>query len=135
MRASQSGALRALPSVCIHSLHLGGCVVSKPERPSVQNGLLKAIQGALLLTPLVFSAPSPAAPANGSEQPQAASDPRDDRSPWGVASGAEWFSVYPLFNPMLKQAGVRWLRGFYEWQTLQPKQGTWNFVLPDRLVE
>jgi hypothetical protein len=36
---------------------------------------------------------------------------------------------------MLKQAGVRWLRGFYEWQTVQPKQGHWNFALPDRLVE
>jgi len=36
---------------------------------------------------------------------------------------------------MLKRAGVRWLRGFYEWQTIQPKQGYWNFTLPDRLVE
>jgi hypothetical protein len=36
---------------------------------------------------------------------------------------------------MLKQAGVRWLRGFYEWQTVQPKQGHWNFALPDRLIE
>jgi hypothetical protein len=62
-------------------------------------------------------------------------DRRDDSSPWGVASGAEWFSAYPIFNPILKQAGVRWLRGFYEWQTLQPKQGYWNFALQDRLVE
>jgi polysaccharide biosynthesis protein PslG len=65
----------------------------------------------------------------------AASDTRDDLSPWGVASGAEWFSAYPIFNPILKQAGVRWLRGFYEWQSIQPKQGYWNFALPDRLVE
>ena len=49
--------------------------------------------------------------------------------------GAEWFSAYPAFNPLLKQAGVRWLRGFYEWQTIQPTQGYWNFALPDRLVE
>jgi polysaccharide biosynthesis protein PslG len=62
-------------------------------------------------------------------------DPRDDASPWGVASGAEWFSAFPAFNPMLKAAGVRWLRGFYEWQTLQPKQGYWNWALTDRLVE
>jgi len=60
---------------------------------------------------------------------------RDDSSPWGVASGAEWFSAYPIFNPMLKQAGVRWLRGFYEWQTIQPRQGSWNFTLPDRLLK
>ncbi|MEO8137863.1 MAG: glycosyl hydrolase, partial [Betaproteobacteria bacterium] len=60
---------------------------------------------------------------------------RDDASPWGVASGAEWFSAYPVFNPMLKQAGVHWLRGFYEWQTIQPQQGSWNFTLPDRLLK
>ena len=63
------------------------------------------------------------------------SDLRDDLSPWGVASRAEWFSAYPIFNPMLKQAGVRWLRGFYEWQTIQPRQGSWNFTLPDRLLK
>lgn len=64
-----------------------------------------------------------------------AGDPRDDRNPWGVASGAEWFSDYPAFNPMLRRAGVRWLRGFYEWQTIQPKPDQWNFVPSDRLVE
>ena len=62
-------------------------------------------------------------------------DPRDDLSPWGVASGAEWFSDYAKFNPLLKNAGVQWLRGFYEWQSIQPKQGEWNWVLTDRLVE
>jgi hypothetical protein len=61
-------------------------------------------------------------------------DRRDDASPWGVASGSEWLSAFPLFNPMLKNAGVGWLRGFYEWQTIQPKQDSWNWVLPDRLV-
>jgi polysaccharide biosynthesis protein PslG len=62
-------------------------------------------------------------------------DRRDDSSPWVVASGAEWFSAFPTFNPVLKEAGVHWLRGFYEWQTMQPKQGYWNFALQDRLVE
>jgi polysaccharide biosynthesis protein PslG len=64
-----------------------------------------------------------------------ASDPRDDASPWGVATGAEWFSAYPIFNPLLREAGVRWLRGFYEWQTIQPKQGSWNFAMQDHLVD
>lgn len=64
----------------------------------------------------------------------APSDRRDDRNPWGVASGAEWLSAYPEFNPMLKRAGVRWLRAFYEWQTIEPKQGHWTFTLPDRLA-
>jgi hypothetical protein len=62
-------------------------------------------------------------------------DSRDDSSPWGVASGAEWFSDYPKFNPLLRNAGVGWLRGFYEWQTIQPRQGYWNWALTDRLVE
>jgi len=62
-------------------------------------------------------------------------DQRDDASPWGVGSGSEWLSAFPSFNPLLKDAGVRWLRGFYEWQTIQPTRGYWNWTLPDRLIE
>ncbi|NOJ43700.1 beta-galactosidase [Bradyrhizobium australiense] len=86
----------------------------------------------LLISALAFCVPCS---AQSTRTSLPASDPRDDRSPWGVASGAEWFSDYPVFNPMLKQAGVRWLRGFYEWQTIQPQQGHWDFTLSDRLVE
>jgi hypothetical protein len=82
---------------------------------------------------LVLGVPSSADSTKSAHQQ--AGDPRDDLSSWGVASGAEWFSAYPVFNPMLKRAGVRWLRGSYEWQTIQPKQGDWNFTLPDRLIE
>jgi polysaccharide biosynthesis protein PslG len=71
---------------------------------------------------------------NGAPAGGIASDQRDDASPWGVASGAEWFSAYRLFNPPLKEAGVRWLRAFYEWQTIQPRQGYWNFALQDNFV-
>jgi hypothetical protein len=71
---------------------------------------------------------------NGAPTAAIASDQRDDASPWGVTTGAEWLSAYPIFNPLLKEAGVRWLRAFYEWQTIQPKQGYWNFALPDHLV-
>jgi polysaccharide biosynthesis protein PslG len=79
--------------------------------------------------------PSAAGDNRTTPKVQQSDDPRDDSSPWGVASGAEWFSAYPKFNPMLRAAGVQWLRGFYEWQTLQPKQGYWNWTLADRLVE
>ena len=89
---------------------------------------------ASLLAVLVLGTPAVADPAQTPPQ-QAASDSRDDSSPWGVASGAEWFSAFPIFNPMLKKAGVRWLRGFYEWQIIQPRQGSWNFTLPDRLLK
>jgi hypothetical protein len=62
------------------------------------------------------------------------SDPRDDGSPWGVATGAEWLADYPRFNPLLQAAGVGWLRGFYEWQTIQPREGIWNWESIDRFV-
>jgi hypothetical protein len=61
-------------------------------------------------------------------------DPRDNASPWGAGSGAEWFGAYPKFNPLLEQAGVKWLRGFSEWQTIQPRQGEWNWKSTDALV-
>ncbi len=61
-------------------------------------------------------------------------DPRDDRSPWGIASGAEWAGDYPKFNPLLDQAGVRWMRYFPEWQTMEPKQGEFNWKAADDFV-
>jgi len=61
-------------------------------------------------------------------------DPRDDASPWAIASGAEWSGDYPKFNPMLREAGVRWLRLFPEWQSIQPRQGQWNWQGADRMV-
>jgi polysaccharide biosynthesis protein PslG len=95
------------------------------------------IVGLLLLAILVAGGLNRSAAAN--DQGAAAGvelrDPRDDASPWGVATGAEWFSAFPAFNPMLQRAGVKWLRGFYEWQTTEPKQGYWNWTLTDRLVE
>jgi hypothetical protein len=72
--------------------------------------------------------------ATGAQDTTSSNDPREDSSPWGVASGAEWFSEFPRFNPLLKAAGVRWLRGFYEWQTIQPKRGYFNWILTDRLL-
>src|ERR1700730_15064561 len=61
-------------------------------------------------------------------------DLRDDESPWGVATGAEWFGDYPKFNPLLHEAGVNWLRGFPMWQGIEPKHGEWNFEKTDALV-
>jgi polysaccharide biosynthesis protein PslG len=115
------------------------CAVFKLERYLARYTLGSVVPkliicGAVVLAVLALHTPSPAISSDDSGQ-QATNDPRDDLSPWGVASGAEWFSAYPIFNPMLKQAGVRWLRGFYEWQTIEPARGHWNFALPDHLVE
>jgi hypothetical protein len=112
------------------------------ERTEKPHGLVGAADQMLwriaLVLIVVLLAGGPAATDAGQEDrtvPAANSDPRDDLSPWGVASGAEWLSAYPVFNPKLRDAGVRWLRGFYEWQDLQPKQGYWNWAAADHLVE
>lgn len=55
-------------------------------------------------------------------------------SPWGFCSSAEWFGDYPRFNPLMAQAGVRYLRAFPEWQTIQPKRDEWNWKPADELV-
>ncbi|MFA4943763.1 MAG: endo-1,4-beta-xylanase [Lentisphaeria bacterium] len=61
-------------------------------------------------------------------------DPRDDASPWAMGSSAETSGSYPKFNPLLEQAGVRWVRLFGEWQGIEPKQGQWNWEGTDKLV-
>jgi hypothetical protein len=75
------------------------------------------------------AAASPAQNAPASQE-----DSRDDSSPWGVATGAEWFADYPKFNPLLREAGVNWLRGFPPWQSIEPWQGEWNWAKTDALV-
>ena len=64
----------------------------------------------------------------------AAQTPSDDSSPWGMAAGAGSLADYPRFTPILNEAGVRWLRIFPEWQTIEPKPGQWNWQLSDQLV-
>ncbi|HVS38284.1 MAG TPA: alpha/beta hydrolase fold domain-containing protein, partial [Gemmataceae bacterium] len=59
---------------------------------------------------------------------------KDDGGPWGVASGAEWSGDYPKFNPMLHEAGVRWLRLFPEWQVIQPKKDQWDWHVSDDMT-
>lgn len=94
---------------------------------------LRVLGCIVLFTALVLCDPCLAQSTRHSQS--STGDRRDDLNPWGIATGAEWFSDYPRFNPMLKQAGVRWLRGFYEWQTIQPRSGQWNFGPSDRLLE
>ncbi|NLB68246.1 MAG: hypothetical protein GX804_00955 [Lentisphaerae bacterium] len=61
--------------------------------------------------------------------------PLNNTGPWAIASGAEWAGEFPRFNPMLKEAGVRWLRLFPEWHSIQPSIGTWNWEYADKMVE
>jgi hypothetical protein len=68
------------------------------------------------------------------ESTEKPSGQRDAASPWGIASGAEWSGDYPKFNPMLQKAGVKWLRLFAEWQTIQPKKDQWDWKVPDAMV-
>jgi len=61
-------------------------------------------------------------------------DPRDDGSPWGMGSSGEWEGAYPKFNPLLEQAGVRWVRLWNEWGGIEPKQGQFNWDSTDKIV-
>ena len=71
---------------------------------------------------------------SGIATPSAASDPRDDASPWGIAPGAEARGEYQKFNPLLEQAGVKWLRFFLPWNALEPQQGQWAWEKNDALI-
>ena len=55
-------------------------------------------------------------------------------SPWGMASGAEDSGKYPRFLPMLRGAGVTWMRYFQEWAPIQPAKGEWNWEWSDNFV-
>lgn len=61
-------------------------------------------------------------------------DPRDDASPWAIAPGAEGKGEYPMFNPLLQQAGAKWIRLFPAWNKLQPKQGEWDWTAADEML-
>ena len=81
--------------------------------------------------------PAAAAPRAAAEVPTAVRadvKPLDNAGPWAIASGAEWAGEYPKFNPMLKEAGVRWLRYFPEWHSIQPSQGEWRWDRGDAMV-
>ncbi|MBN2474705.1 MAG: endo-1,4-beta-xylanase [Pirellulales bacterium] len=80
------------------------------------------------------SVPHQTPPNDRSASSARETDPRDDASPWAIASGAEWSGDYPKFNPMLQKAGVRWLRLFPEWQSIQPRQNQWEWEGADRMV-
>jgi hypothetical protein len=85
---------------------------------------------------LGFSVLAADAERKANEIPPASAIAADsDRNPWGIATGAEWLSAYPQFDPLLDQAGVKWLRAFKEWHTLEPKHGYWNWAAADHLVE
>ncbi len=58
----------------------------------------------------------------------------DHGNRFGIASGAEWSGDYPRFLPMLKDAGMGWIRYFREWHGLQPKQGEWDWKWADEFV-
>ncbi|OGV53351.1 MAG: hypothetical protein A2X45_17355 [Lentisphaerae bacterium GWF2_50_93] len=94
------------------------------RRSFLENSGKVCLAALLILSSSVFSQDTAA--------PAAALAPNN--GPFGIASGAEWSKDYPKFNPLLNQAGVRWLRFFPEWQTIQPKKGEWNFKPSDDLV-
>lgn len=57
-----------------------------------------------------------------------------EKSPWGVASGAEWSGDHARFNPLIADAGVRWIRYFPEWHSIQPEKGEFDWARADAWV-
>jgi len=91
----------------------------------------------MVVASLARSASLLAADQPAAAQPSAVAgnaDPRDDASPWGTGSSAEWSGEYPKFNPLVSQAGAGWLRLFPEWHVVQPRPGEWNWKIADAMV-
>jgi hypothetical protein len=64
--------------------------------------------------------------------------PSGDPSPggtFGIASSAEWSGDHPKLFPLLKEAGIRMVRSFPEWQEIQPARDAWQWQRADERVE
>jgi hypothetical protein len=110
------------------------CVVRVSIFARIRRGLIAVAVLPSLFGAMAFAGPKPAdheAAVTGSAALHADDA---DLSPWGIASGAEWLGDHPRFNPRLREAGVRWLRAFYEWADVQPARGVWRWQTNDRLV-
>ena len=51
-----------------------------------------------------------------------------------MGSSAEWAKEYPKFNPLLDQAGVKWIRLFPGWHSIEAKQGEFDWTGADAIV-
>jgi hypothetical protein len=54
---------------------------------------------------------------------------------FGICNSAEGGGDYPRYFPEMRKAGVTIVRGFPEWQSLQPKKGEWKFEHADNLLK
>ena len=113
-RLSQRLFLAAIPMLCLFAGR--GTISAQTPAPSAPT---------VAPTPATTPAPAPVA---------AAGDPRDDNSPWAMGSSDEWSNEYPKFNPMLDQAGVKWIRLWNEWGGIEPKPGQWNWDATDKIL-
>ncbi|MBC7329061.1 endo-1,4-beta-xylanase [bacterium] len=54
---------------------------------------------------------------------------------FAIATGAETLGYYHKLFPLLKEAGITWVRIFPEWAQIQPKEGEWDFSLADSILK
>jgi hypothetical protein len=57
-----------------------------------------------------------------------------DESPWGVSASASSARNHAEWFPRMAEAGVRWVRLFPEWSTLEPVRGQWKWDAADTLA-
>ena len=50
----------------------------------------------------------------------------DDLNPFGVGSSAQTMGLYSSWLPKMATAGVKWVRLFPDWGTIEPTAGTWS---------
>ncbi|MBC7327401.1 endo-1,4-beta-xylanase [bacterium] len=58
-----------------------------------------------------------------------------EANPYAIATGAETLGYYSQLFPLLREAGVSFVRIFPEWANIQPKENQWDFSLADDLVK
>lgn len=54
---------------------------------------------------------------------------------FGIATGAETLGYYSQLFPLLREAGVGFVRIFPEWAHIQPRESEWDFSLSDKIVK
>ncbi|MBN2713249.1 MAG: hypothetical protein JXR97_12585, partial [Planctomycetes bacterium] len=61
--------------------------------------------------------------------------PYSENGAFGFCNSAEGRKDHARYIPEMRKAGATFLRGFPEWQTMQPEKGGWNFKEADAEVK
>jgi len=60
--------------------------------------------------------------------------PPPNAVPWGIASSAGSMATFAEWLPKMSAVGVRWVRMFPEWRSVEPARGSWKWDSLDAMV-